>query len=185
MSIATAEKLMTAEEFLTLPDHGRRTELVRGRVIEMGRPGLEHGEICVTIASTLHAFVTARGLGRIVGNDSGIVTERDPDTVRGADVCYYSYERLPRGKRPKGYPNVSPEVVFEVLSPTDTWTKVLRKVSEYLEAGVLVVCVVDPDHGKVFVYRPDAPAGEFTEDDELILPELSADFREPVRRFFE
>ena len=36
-------------------------------------------------------------LGRVVTNDSGIVTQRDPDTVRGADVAYYSYARLPKG----------------------------------------------------------------------------------------
>ena len=104
MSVAVAEQVLTAEEYFTLPDDGRHKELVRGRVVEMNMPGFEHGEICVTVASILRAFVSERGLGRVVGNDSGILTERDPDTVRGADVSYYSYARVPRGRRPKGYP---------------------------------------------------------------------------------
>jgi hypothetical protein len=53
--------------------------------------------------------------GRLVGNDSGVVTEHEPDTVRGADVAYYSYERIPRGPLPRGrYLTVMPELVFEV-----------------------------------------------------------------------
>jgi len=185
MPAAVAEQVLTAEEYFTLPDDGRHKELVRGRVVEMNMPGFEHGEICVTIASILRAFVSERGLGRVVGNDSGILTERDPDTVRGADVSYYSYARVPRGRRPKGYPGVSPELVIEVLSPTDTWARILRKVSEYLEAGVVVVCVVNPNQSKVFVYRSDSPAEELVEEDEFTLPDLLPDFRVPVGRFFE
>ncbi len=185
MSTASVAKLITGSEYFTLPDDGRHKELVRGRVVEMNMPGFEHGEICVTIASILRAFVSERGLGRVVGNDSGILTERDPDTVRGADISYYSYARVPRGRRPKGYPGVSPELVIEVVSPSDKWAQILRKVSEYLEAGVIVVCVVIPNQSKVFVYRSDAPAEELTEADELTLPDLLPDFRVPVGRFIE
>jgi Uma2 family endonuclease len=176
---------LTAEEYFRLPDDGRHIELVRGRVVAMNMPGFEHGEICVTIASLLRAFVSERGLGRVVGNDSGVLTERDPDTVRGADVSYYSYTRVPRGRRPKGYPGVSPELVIEVLSPSDTWAKILGKVSEYLEAGVIVVCVVDPNQGRVFVHRSDSPAEELTEEEEFTLPDLLPDFRVRVGRFFD
>ena len=185
MSTITIAKLATAAEYFALPDDGRHKELVRGRVVEMNVPGFEHGEICVTIAAILRAYVTEHGLGRIVGNDSGILTERDPDTVRGADISFYSYERVPRGRRPKGYPGVTPELVIEVLSPTDTWARILRKVSEYLEAGVLVVCVVDPSQGQVFVHRPDAPAIELTEQDEFAIPDVLPDFRARVGQFFE
>ncbi len=185
MSTVSVAQHMTADEYFVLPDDGRHKELVRGRVVEMNMPGFEHGEICVTIASILRAYVSERGLGRVVGNDSGILTERDPDTVRGADVSFYSYARVPRGRRPKGYPGVSPELVIEVLSPSDTWSRILGKVSEYLEAGVLVVCVVDPNQGKVFVYRADSPAIELTEEDEFALPDLLPDFHVPVGRFFD
>jgi len=184
-TVAEQLRFVTADEYFALPDDGRHKELLRGRVVEMNMPGFEHGEICVTVASILRAFVSERGLGRIVGNDAGILTERDPDTVRGADVAYYSYARLPRGRRPRGYPGVAPELVIEVLSPTDSWARILRKVGEYLEAGVQVVCVADPGQGKVYVYRPDSSAIELTEEDEFTLPDLLPDFHVPVGRFFE
>jgi Uma2 family endonuclease len=61
----------------------------------------------------------------------------------------------------------------------------LGKVSEYLEAGVIVVCVVDPNQGRVFVHRSDSPAEELTEEEEFTLPDLLPDFRVRVGRFFD
>ena len=63
-------------------------------------------------------FCDEHNLGHVVSNDSGVVTERDPDTVRGADVAFYSYGRVPPGPFPRGYLAVAPELVFEVRSPT-------------------------------------------------------------------
>jgi len=177
--------VMTAEEYFRLPADGRPTELVRGQVAEMNPPGFRHGKRCARIAYLLSQFLEERDIGHIVGNDSGIVTERDPDTVRGADVAFYSYRRVPKDAEPEGYPDAIPELVFEVLSPTDSWARILRKVSEYLEAGVLVVCVVDPGQSRVHVYRSDSSAIELTEEDELTLPDLLPDFHVSVGRFFD
>src|SRR5262249_17022218 len=116
---------------------------------------------------------------------SGVVTERDPDSMRGADVAFYSYSRIPKGPFPQhAYLTVVPELVFEVFSPSDRWPKVLAKVAEYLNAGVTVVCVVDPDSQTVQVYR-DALPQTLHGDDELTIPDVLPGFRTPVRRFFE
>src|ERR1041385_6149276 len=111
--MATTESLMTAEEFLLLPDPGRPMELVRGRIVMMNVPYYRHGKICSRIDRFLGNFVEDHDLGTVVSNDAGVVTERGPDTVRGADVAYYSYHRIPKDVDPEGYPDVSPELVFE------------------------------------------------------------------------
>src|SRR3954469_5295648 len=107
--MATVEALITAEEFGRMPDDGRRTELVRGRIIELPPTNFLHGLICLAIGSLLRDWVKERGLGRVVSNDSGMVTQRDPDSLRGADVAYYSFERLPKDSVPRQYPDVAPE----------------------------------------------------------------------------
>jgi Uma2 family endonuclease len=183
--MATVETLLTAEEYLRLPDNGQPTELVRGRVITLNMPAPRHGYYCSKIDRILGNFADEHDAGRVMSNDSGVVTEHDPDTVRGADVAFYSYNRLPRGPLPEGYLDVAPEVVFEIRSPTDRWPRIHRKVGEYLEAGVLVVCVHDVQTRTVTVFRPEQPPQRLTEDDELTLPELHPDFRVPVRRLFE
>jgi len=185
MSTTTAEKLLTAAEYLALSDDGQHTELVRGAIIEMNMPGFEHGDICGTVYYILRSFVSERDLGRVVSNDTGILTERDPDTVRGADIAYYSYARLPKEERPKGYPEVSPELVIEVLSPTDRWPDVHRKIGEYLDAGVTAVCVLEPESRILHIYEAHHGGVELSADDELMLPTVLPDFRIPVSRFFE
>ena len=90
-------KLLTAEEYGNLPDDGRLTELVRGRIVEMNRPFTSNGYHIVNIWTLLSQFVKYHGLGRVVGGDTGVITQHDPDSVRGPDLAFYSYERIPAG----------------------------------------------------------------------------------------
>lgn len=177
--------LYTAEEFGRRPDPGYPEELVRGRIVAMPPPGSRHGKVCYNIAYQAGRFLEDHDSGHILTNDSGVVTERGPDTVRGADVSFYSYERVPKGPLPAGYLDIAPDVVFEVLSPDDRWRKVLIKVGEYLIAGVQVVVVLDPERRQIHVYEGDEPARVLTEHDELTLPTVLGDFRVPVCRFFD
>jgi hypothetical protein len=62
---------------------------------------------------------------------------------------------------------------------------VLAKVAEYLEAGVLVVVVLDPEPRMAHLYYADRPVRTLGPDEELTLPEILGDFRVAVRRFFE
>jgi len=176
---------MTAEEYEQLPDNGRPSELVRGRIVLVNMPAPRHGEICANIVLLVGAFAKEHGLGRVVCNDSGVITERDPDTVRGADVSFYSYARVPSGPLPKGYLPMLPELVFEVRSPGDEWLEIQAKVQEYLAAGVKVVCVLDPRPQAIHVQSADQPIRLLTGDQEFTLPEVLGDFRVPVQRFFD
>jgi Uma2 family endonuclease len=115
----------------------------------------------------------------------GKITEREPDTVRGADVCYYSFERLPEGPMPEdAYLPVIPDLVFEVMSPSDRWPRVLGKVKEYLDVGVTAVCVVIPRDRTAVIYRDDPKPQTFAADAELTLPDVLPGFRVPLRQFF-
>src|SRR5262249_32085326 len=124
-------------------------------------------------------------LGHVVSNDAGVVTAREPDTVRGADVAFYSYGRVPKGPLPRGYLPVAPDLVFEARSPFDRWPEILTKVAEYLRAGTLTVCVVDETPQSIHVFHADEPARVLGVNDELTLPQLLGDFRVSVARFFD
>jgi Uma2 family endonuclease len=178
------EPLYTAEEYARLPDRGVPTELVKGKVVTMNLPAPRHGQICSKIDRLVGNYADEHGLGHVVTNDSGIITERGPDTVRGPDVGFYSYSRVPPGPLPRGYLSAIPELVFEVRSPTDRWVRVLRKVTEYLDAGVTVVCVLDEVSETVHIYRADELPQTLHGDDELRLPDILGDFAVAVQRFF-
>jgi len=179
------EKLLTAEEYAQMPDLGYRTELYRGKVIKMPPPGSRHGQICSKIVRVLGNYVDNSDLGHILCNDSGVITERDPDSVRGADVSFFSFARLPKGPLPDDYPSVAPELVFEVLSPNDRWQKVLVKIAEYLSIGVSIVCIVEPRTSKIYLYRSEEPLEVLGSDDVWTVPEVLPGFSIPVRQFFE
>ncbi|MFO0897096.1 MAG: Uma2 family endonuclease [Pirellulales bacterium] len=183
--MATTQKLLTAEEFLLLPDTDGPLELVCGVPTPMNMPGGIHGLICARLGRYLGAFVEDQGLGVVLSNDSGIVTRRGPDSVRGADLAYYSFKRLPRGTVPRGYPSVAPELVFEVRSPSDSWPELTGKAGEYLQAGVLVVCVIDPEAQTATVYRSDRPAETLAAEATLGFPELLPGWDLPLGKLFE
>jgi len=176
-------KLMTAEEFVRLhEDDG--TELVKGIVEEIPMPDLNHGKVCNLAAYKLTGHVLQGELGHVMTNDSFIRIRTDPDTIRGADVAYFSYERLPKGRVPDGLqPNI-PDLVIEVHSPSDRWTKVFTKVVEYLEAGVRVVVVLDPATATASVYRADELQQIFDNGDTLTIPDVLPGFSVPVKQFF-
>jgi Uma2 family endonuclease len=184
--MAIGSSLMTAEEYADLPDpHGYPTELVKGVLITMAPPRPRHGEICVRIVFLLCKYLDEHPLGRVVSNDSGVITERNPDTVRGADIAYYSFERVRKGPLPAGLLEVAPDLVFEVLSPTDRWSEVQVKVAEYLDAGVRAVCIVDDATRSIHVFRLDQPMRVFKSSEDFLLPDILADFCVKVARFFE
>ncbi len=188
MTTATADppRLLTAEEYAALPADGRLTELVRGVVIHMNPPYPFHGFVCGKIDRLVGNFVDGAALGRVLPNDSGVVTERGPDTVRGADICFYSFARLPAGPMPEDeYLAVVPELVFEVQSPSDRRARILQKVVEYLDAGVTAVVVVNPQTRSATVYRDDRDEEMIPADGELTLPDVLPGFRVAVRQFFE
>jgi Uma2 family endonuclease len=183
--MSTAEALMTAEEFGQRPDPGYPEELVRGKIVSLPLPDRRHGFVCGWVSYLLCQFVDEYDLGRMIGNGSGVITERDPDSVRGADVAYYSYARLPKGPLPTGYGPEVPELVVEVVSASDRWRDIHEKVAEYLRAGVLVVVVLDPKAQTAHVFGADEAPSTLRPEDELVLPGLLEGFRVRVGRFFE
>jgi Uma2 family endonuclease len=183
--MATTASLLTAEEYLSLSDQGVHTELVRGELVMMNMPGLLHGLVCANIAAILRAYARRRKLGRVFTNDVSIITEPGPDTVRGADVSFYSYARVPKGAVTKGYASAAPDVVFEVRSPTERWPDLLKKTGEYLAAGVDAVCLVGCDAHRVTIYRSEGAAAVFEEGAILLLPEVDATFQVNVAKLFD
>ena len=186
MTTAVEKVLLTAEELLRVPNDGRPKELVRGRVVYMNVPKPRHGQICSKVDRILGNFADERNLGHVVSSDSGARTERGPDTVRGADVAFYSYSRVPPGPFPgEDYLPVVPELVFDVRSPTDRWSVILAKVAEYLEAGVTIVCVLDQMTERCYVYRNEEPVQVLAAEQELTIPDVLPEFRVLVQRFFK
>ncbi len=178
--------LMTAAEFVKNHGDDPAVELVKGRLVRYPMPGVKHGEVCLNAGSILRDFVKKHGLGRVVSNDTFIRTATDPDSYRGADITFISYSVLPQDQEsPDGPLERAPELVIEVRSPTDRLNRMTAKATEYLEAGVAVVVILDPKTESAAAFRIDELPQRFSNGDALTFADILPGFTTPVRAFFE
>ena len=183
--VMTKSGLLTAEEFFLRDDFDSQTELVKGEVIQMPPADSYHGTICVNIAVLLKQHAKQHDSGHVFSNDGTIITERGPDSVRGADVGYISYAKIPKGQYPRGPLNIPPDLIVEVRSPSDRWVKIQRKVVEYIDAGVTVVCVVDPTTETARIYRSDRDEEQLKNGDLVRFDDILPGFSFPLKQLFE
>lgn len=182
---AAQPALITADELAAMGDVGR-CELIDGRVVTMAPTNDEgHGGIEVNFSTALHTFVRPRRLGHVRGGETGIVTRRNPDRVRGADAAYISNERYARRTQGRAFLDVPPEIVVEVLSPDDRAVDVNEKLREYLAMGVSIVWVADPKARAVLAYRSMTDVAELHEGDVLTAPDVLPGFELPVASVFD
>jgi Uma2 family endonuclease len=186
--MATVEtQRLSADEFwewANRPENGGKLfELERGEVVEMPSPGERHGALCVWIGHLLWNYVIRRGAGGVCSNDTGLLVEQAPDTVRGPDVMLFGESRSLEQLSPK-YSTRVPQLVVEVLSPSDQMTKVNRRIKQYLRRGIPLVWLVDPEVRSVSVYRPGKELLVLDETEELVGEEVLVDFRLPVAELF-
>ena len=172
--MSTVTQPITAEEFLAMDLGEGIHELVRGEIVEMPPPMPEHGRICFNAGFQLEAFARPTKFGYVLSNDSAVPTERGPDTVRGADICFYSEARWPRERVGWELIPVLPDLVVEVYSPSNRPGEMRDKVYEYLRAGVMMVWVIHPSKRQLWVYRMDELGPSVYSENDVVenLPEL-------------
>ena len=165
--------LLTADEMLRLNIPDKRVELVRGALVVREPPGVTHGRVTVNLAHRLMAYIERAGGDQIVLAETGFTVARNPDTVRGPDLAVLDRNRVPVPE-PRGFLELGPDLVVEVLSPDDRPGEILAKVADWLNGGSRLVWVVDPRRRVARVYRLDGTdavvAADGTLDGEDVVP---------------
>ena len=177
-------KLLTADDLLELYSKGVKGELIRGVLVEKVSTFGKHGEVVMRFGIGIGNHILPRQLGRIFGSDAGVRLERDPDTIREPDVGFISAARMPLEVEANSYYEVVPELVVEVVSPSDTRREVHEKAQMWLEYGVLLVWVAHPDTRTVDVYHLDSAVISLTDEDTLDGAPVLPGFTLPVRQVF-
>ena len=177
--MTTGVRLLTAADLLRLYSEGVRGELIRGVLCETMATGIEHGRIVTSLVIELGNFVRSATLGTLVASGSGVWLERDPDTVREPDIAFFSTERMPLNTRITGYAEVAPDLVVEVVSPNDGRREVYDKAHMWLNHGVRLVWVVQPETRSIDVYRSGEAVTTLGDEDALdgldVLPGFHCD----------
>lgn len=168
------QRLLTFDEYAALPDDDYyRDELSRGRLVREPRPTAYHARVQLRIGQLIANWIDQAGIGYATV-ECGYKLEHDPDTLRGPDVAYVA--RPPESKA-VAWPDYGPDLVVEILSPSDRASLIIEKMSQYFGAGTRVVWLVDTEERMVLIFRGLAEVRIVREHDILtgddVLPGLS------------
>ncbi len=168
---------MTLAEFLAYDIEGY--EYVKGELVPMSPATRAHSRISVKLIRYLDRYVDENQLGEVHVEATFRVGERGLKP----DVAFVSTARLD-GDENKGFP-IPPDLAIEVVSPTDTHSRVVDKAFAYLSAGTRLVWVLEPRSQTVTVYRSEKEMILLTCEDTLTGETVVPGFACPVSQLFE
>jgi len=172
--------VQTAEDLLNFREPGKTAELVRGALIVREPPSTSHGRTAAELLYRVMHHVKAQDLGAVFAQDTGFKIGRDPDTVRAPDVAFVAKPRLNQIAE-RGYAEVAPDWIAEILSHADRPGDVLDKIGQWLDAGVRFVWVIDPLRRHASIYRADGSISIVGPAEDLQGEDIIPGFRCPLR----
>lgn len=147
------------EEYLSLPGN-RLIELSEGRIELLPTPTESHQLILAYLYRSLHEFVSARALGRVLF--AALPVRLAPGKFREPDLLFLATKHRDRAR--ERYWDGA-DLVMEVVSEHDPNRDIEVKRSEYAQAGIPEYWVVDPRSKQITVFMPGggqyAVHGEF------------------------
>jgi Uma2 family endonuclease len=180
-----ATKPITASEFVEFVEcpenRERHFELERGSVVELPLGGVRHGVICANAAYMFGTFSKSTGCGFVCSNNPGFLVERNPDTVRGPDLAWFS--GMLKIEDERRFSETPPALIVEVVEAHESVEAIVGRVREFLVFGTPTVWVIDPltRSIKVFSSRGDA---ELLQSGDSISVDAIPGFRCKVAEFF-
>ena len=175
--------MLTADDYLLMPEGGPRYQLVEGELSQMPSPSDLHQAIVTNLVIIIGMFLRTTSLGKL--RVAPLDVYLDDVNVFQPDILFLSNERL--GLLSERGVEGAPDFVVEVLSPRTARLDVGPKRRTYERHGVKEYWLIDPNGQTVTVYRGDLggdhPVGVFSRDAVLETPLLPG-FRVTCRELF-
>ena len=130
----------TYEDWLQLPDDGFRYEILDGELHMAPPPTTSHQSTAGNLYAAFHTFVRARRLGRVLPAPCGVRLPGQPVPVQ-PDILFVRTDRVDIIK--EDYVEGAPDLVVEVLSPSNWLYDRTEKLRAYRDAGVTEYWIVD------------------------------------------
>lgn len=170
------------EAIVGLPENaGKILELVNGAIVEK----MASNPYCSAIASKINfnfmTYLNQHDIGYVTGEAGGYIIS--PKDTFAPDVAFISKARqssLPY----HGFNPIPPDLAVEVVSPTDSYVDIARKVRTYLRYGTRLVWVVEPETQTVTVHSSDGSQTTLDIDGTLDGGDVLPGFTLPIRSIF-
>ncbi len=169
------------DESAKMIDAEKQIEIVDGEVEIKDMAGARHGGISARIIVKIGIYLEDNPIGNLYTPDT-LFSIGDND--RMPDVSFVSVNRIPETGEPEGQWEIAPDLAIEVVLPTDVYTKILKKIREYLNAGVKQVWLIEPEFQTLAIYTPPMKSETLTAEDTLICKEILPNFKLPLKDIF-
>lgn len=184
--MATPSKtLISCDEFEKLAPTLGPCELIDGEIRQLAPGGFDHSFSTSKFDRIIGNFVDEHKLGWILTNEAGICIREDLPRVRGGDVVFISFKKIPRNKPPKGFLKVAPELIVEVVGDEGSWKDLEEKVNEYHTIGVEMVWVADPHTRTVKTYPREGEPTVIHDGSAIDGGSILPGFTVPIAKFFD
>ena len=147
-------KLMTSEDLWEIDDDFNQYELIGGELHIVPPAGGDHGVVGGEFGRRIANHVHEHRLGRYYQGETGFILARDPDTNLAPDIAFVHRDRVIHGSDHRGFLEQAPDLVVEIVSPSQSLSRAQAKMQIYMEAGVRTGLLVHPYRRTITVYRP-------------------------------
>ena len=139
----------TYEDWCKLPDDGYRYEVITGVLYVSLPPSIRHQRISIALVGHLLDFLKAQPLGEVLTAPVGVRLPQHPVPLQ-PDIVFVRAERL--GIVGEAYIEGAPDLLMEILSPSNWLYDRREKMQAYQEGGVAEYWIVDPRALTIDVY---------------------------------
>lgn len=171
------------ETFIDLPENvDKNFEFIGGEIFEVSSNSLA-SKAAMAIGGEIYAYLREHDIGHLTGPDGGYMINGERYIP---DVAFISYDRQAE-MTATGYNPNPPELAVEIISNPDNKDELVnlrRKIVSYLNAGVILVWVVNPHERYIEVYETGKPLRILGENDMLDGGTVLEGFQLPVKRIF-
>jgi Uma2 family endonuclease len=180
--MGAAKTLLSAEEFDHYPfEEDKRYELDEGELIETTRPAYRHNRVLVRLTARLFVFFETYPIGEVSNSEN--LFALSPSTRRAPDAAIILGDRRNQLEGAKVIP-VIPDIAVEVLSPSETTAKIVRKLKQYFEAGVKETWLIYPEINDVELWRGPHLADRTLTAGDVLTSDLLPEFALPLSDLF-
>ncbi|MFN4034145.1 MAG: Uma2 family endonuclease [Fimbriimonadales bacterium] len=165
-----APQVVDWEGYLNLPSELTHYEIIDGEVKTLASPTFKHQLIVQQIILIIAPVVRSERLGELLSAPYDVVVRREPVRTRQPDLFFLSRERFSDFRQLMDAPRLEqpPDLVIEVLSPSDAYSAWAEKLQDYHHLRVPEVWAVDMERRviEVLVYdeRGYGTLGSFSGD---------------------
>ncbi len=175
----------TVEDLWLLADDENSYELVRGDLLMMTPASTIHGRYAMRLGASLSIYAEEHNLGEVYSAEAAFELQPPPQrVVRAPDVAFVSKARILPPEQEEGFWPIAPDLVIEIVSPSESQKEIREKIRDYFAAGTRLMWLVYPDEQLVEELRSPTALRQLVVDDNLEGGEVIPGFSYSLRQLF-